>query len=334
MADAVRCGAVSGQLIVMAAPRPEDPYYAAAAASLCRFIVTVAHALHPPDHALILCDGSQAAWFRAEAPAAQVVAAPQGDIWLRDFGPVTNGLRRMLFRYAPEGQGGDARRARRVQARLAKTLGALGDAAPRARLILDGGNFVSDGAGRAVASTKILRDNRIDAAAARAALRRHLGIEHLALIDMAEDRAAGDRLEHADARAAWLAPGVLLVQQVPDLTARDLDVLSAALPGVTLVPLPLTGRDVADADPRYPSALDLYANLVATETAVYLPRYGLPTDDPAQATVRAAVFRPVIPIDCGAVAAWGGSLRCLTCQVTMPSDPMRIRARGTSEPAG
>lgn len=108
------------------------------------------------------------------------------------------------------------------------------------------------------------------------------------------------------------------MQHPPDRIGQLLAVLKRDLPDIRVVPLPLDTPCAVDADPLYPSALGLYVNLLATEAAIYLPCYGLPTDAPAQATVRAVASRPVVPIDCGAIAAWGGSLRCLTCQVAEP----------------
>lgn len=310
-------GIVGPELVVLAAPRSDDPYYADMTGVIRAFHLRFARLLlEHGDEVLVLTDAAGRAPYAEALGPQRVLAEPMSDIWLRDFG-TANPQRPVLFTYTPAGQGGGAtgaRDARYVQAAFTALARRAGIEYKATGLLNDGGNWVEDGEGMAVASTKFLRDNGLDAAAARRALRELTGAGQVAFIEA--DEQGG--LEHADGVVSFLAPGVLLVNHYPEDPAYDRALVAAlkeGLPGVAIHRMPTAHDTGATLDPRFGSACGLYANALVTPERVYLPQFGVAEDALALAVVRAATDKAVVPAPSGGVCGMGGGVRCLTMQL-------------------
>ncbi|MEM9725602.1 MAG: agmatine deiminase family protein [Pseudomonadota bacterium] len=313
--DEMRSKHNARELIVVAAPAGDDPYYVEARDAIIAFHLGFAAAAEGRDDFLVLADRVAYATYEAALGAERVALAPQADIWARDFSPA-NAHHPVRFAYTAEGQGGGRRGradAQYVQSRFDAVLRKAGVAAQNATLLNDGGNFVEDGAGRAVLSRKFLRDNRMDEAEARAALRSAIDLQHVAFIEA--DEQGG--LEHADGVVAFIAPNVLVINAYPDDPdyAADLRAdLMDGLPGVTIHELPI-GPDVAETlDARFGSACGLYTNMLVTPDRIYLPQFGVAEDEIARSRLAEWSEKEVVPVDASGVCHMGGGVRCMAAQ--------------------
>ncbi len=305
------------ELIILAAPASDDEYYQGMHEEIASFQIEFAQRIIAAgDEVLILTDVEQASSLEDKLGQDHILRAPQLDIWLRDFG-TANAAAPAMFGYTAEGQGGGRsgqKEADIVQDELVDLIAAAGIDFAELDFLNDGGNFVEDGAGMAVLSRKFLRDNSLSESAARLALRRELGLEHIASIEA--DEQGG--LEHSDGVVAFIEPGVLVINAYPDDPdyARDLKRdLHAGLPDVELheIVTPYDGSTIYDE--RFGSACGLYTNMLVTPERIYLPQFGIPEDEQALATIQALTDKTIVPVPSGAICQMGGGVRCMSWQL-------------------
>ena len=304
------------ELIVLAAPRSDDPYYAEVADEIFDFHVAYAAQAEGRDDILILVDEAAYSDYVTALGERRVAIAPQDDIWMRDFS-LSNAGAPVMFRYTAAGQGGgrsgqsDADAAQETLAALMETA-RLGFG--ESDLLNDGGNFVDDYAGRAVVSRKFLRDNELSEANARAVLLEATDLTHVAFIEA--DEQGG--LEHADGVVAFIDPNVLVINAYPDdpdYAATLRADLEAGLPGVVLheIVTPYDGSEIYDS--AFGSACGLYTNMLVTPERIYLPQFGIPEDAEALASVRSWTDKEVVPVRSDQVCHMGGGVRCMSWQL-------------------
>ena len=99
------------ELIVLAAPRTGDPYYARVADRIFKFHVAYAKQIETHDNVLILVDKGAYHRYVKALGVDKVLLAPISDIWMRDFA-TSNALDPMMFSL-------HERRPRRWKARAA-----------------------------------------------------------------------------------------------------------------------------------------------------------------------------------------------------------------------
>ncbi|MEP0069020.1 agmatine deiminase family protein [Pyruvatibacter sp.] len=322
MADDAR-----GQLIVLAAPILDDPYYASEVDAIIEFHIAFANRIAAPDRVLVLAGADTADIYADALGPDRVVTAAMEDIWTRDFG-IMDPASSVMTRYTAAGQGGGRkgqRDADAVQETHAAFLEGKGIIPVASDLLNDGGNWVFDGAGNAVVSTKFLADNNLTEDEARAALREVTGARHIAFIEA--DEQGG--LEHADGVVSFVGDGVLLVNSYADDPAYEKQLLAdlrRGLPGVDIHTIvnAYDGSDIYDS--RFGSACGLYTNALVTHHAVYLPQFGIPQDVQALETVRRLTQKQVIPVASQQVCHMGGGVRCMSSQIDLvPSKTSRAR---------
>ncbi|MEM1149669.1 MAG: agmatine deiminase family protein [Pseudomonadota bacterium] len=313
--------ALSGELILLAAPPDGDTYYAERAEDIFAFHVGYARAILDAGDDIVVFSGADVFDDYVEALGrAHVAPIEMQDIWMRDF-TLSNTAAPVMFRYTAEGQGGGQEgqtEADFVQERFAAVLEAAGIDFAETDLLNDGGNFVDDYAGNVVASRKFLRDNDLSEDEGRRAMRRATGARHVAFIEA--DEQGG--LEHADGVVAFVAENTLVINAYPEdpTYAADLRAdLEEGLPGVTLheIVTPYDGRDIYD--PRFGSACGLYTNMLVTPQRIYFPQFGIPEDREALASVRRWTDREVIPVNSEGVCTMGGGVRCMSLQMRGPA---------------
>lgn len=308
---------VNRELIVLAAPRDENAYYAEVADNIFNFHIAFANQiLTHSDDVLILIDEASYDEYVEALGKDVILIAPQEDIWMRDFG-LSNPERPLMFRYTAAGQGGGQGGQRDADA-VQETLALLLDEAEldffSSDLLNDGGNFVDDYAGRAVVSRKFLRDNQFSESDARLALREEAGIDAVAFIE--SDEQGG--LEHADGVVAFIEPGVLVVNAYdhdPDYAAELRADLEAGLPGVQIHELvaPYDGSEIYDE--KFGSACGLYTNMLVTPKRIYLPQFGIPEDAEAIASLKQWTKKQIVPVQSDMICAMGGGVRCMSMQL-------------------
>lgn len=286
------------ELIVVAAPRTGDPYYAEVAADIFDFHIAYAKSAEGRDDFLVLTYEAAYPDYAAALGEARVLLAPQDDIWMRDFS-LSNAAAPMMFRYTAEGQGGGRKGqsdADHVLDALARVMEAAGVRFAESDLLNDGGNFVDDYDGRAVVSRKFLRDNGLSEDEAREALMAEAGLTHV----------------------AFIAPNVLVINSYPDdpAYAAELEAdLRAGLPGVTIhrIVTPYDGSAIYD--DRFGSACGLYTNMLVTPDRIYLQQFGIPEDEAALQSMRSWTAKEVVPVRSEGVCRMGGGVRCMCWQL-------------------
>lgn len=306
----------SRELIVLAAPQADDPYYASVADEIFDFHVAFARQIDGRDDVLILTDDKAYDRYVEALGAERVAVAPMDDIWARDFG-LANAEDPVMFRYTAAGQGegrqGQAD-ADAVQELLAELIDDAGLQYRASDLLNDGGNFVEDGAGNAVLSRKFLRDNGLGEKEARAEIQALTGVSNVAFIEA--DEQGG--LEHADGVVAFLEPGVLVTNSYPEDPdyAADLRAdLETGLPNTAIHEI-VTAYDGSEIyDERFGSACGLYTNMLVTPDRIYLPQFGVPEDAIAIEQIQALTNKEVVPVRSEMVCHMGGGVRCMSWQV-------------------
>lgn len=306
----------SKELIVLAAPGHDDPYYADVADDIFDFHIAYARKASEKDSVLVLTDAASRDAYVDALGEDKVAIAPMGDIWMRDFG-LSHATNPVMFRYTAAGQGGGQTGqvdADAVQETLAVVTDEAGVAYQASDLFNDGGNFVDDYYGRAVISRKFLRDNKLSETEARDALSELTDLKHIAFIEA--DEQGG--LEHADGVVAFIGPNILVVNSYPDDTtyAEQLhNDLKRGLPGVTIheIVTPYDGAEIYD--DRFGSACGLYTNMLVTPERIYFPQFGIPEDAEAVAQISQWTDREIIPIRSDQVCHMGGGVRCMSWQL-------------------
>lgn len=299
-------------LIVLAAPGAADAYYRARRRDVLDFQIAFAKAILGRDNVVVLCDRPTLAELSGKLPDDVLLVGPMRDVWMRDFTPVFP-ARPVLFRYSAAAQAGKALDAAWVQAgftRYAKYRGLEFQTCP---YVLDGGNLVDNGSDKAIVTDRFLDDNRLDRSEAIAVLREWLGVEQVAILPADPE----DRLAHADGMAAFIASNVVAATRYDGpFRTTVLGELRAAFPDVDIVEIESPAGGPPAADAAFGSAHGLYVNAVVTARHLYVPTFGIPEDAAALELLRARSDRAIVPVDARPVADLGGSLRCLSGQLT------------------
>lgn len=277
----------------------------------------------------------------------EVVALPIDDSWFRDSGPIyvlgsgPDAGRRRALDWEFNAWGGkfapweaDAEIARR----WAEHAGHEVRSVP---VVLEGGAIAVDGEGTLVTTEQCLlhpnRNPRLTRVEIEQALRAELGVE--VVLWLPHGLALDDDTDgHVDNVAAFARPGVLVVQGCDDPDEADwlrlhvnrrsasgaLDATGRALEVVEVPVLPFT--EVAGERVAVP-----YLNFYVANGAVVVPVCGHPADGEMCALIGEQYpGRQVVPIEVGAVLAFGGGgIHCITQQVPAvpePSDPLSSRS--------
>lgn len=270
--------------------------------------------LTPPD--LI-----QAATARRFGPNVQIVPAPVDDIWMRDIAPIFGRRGDETVAIDLNFNGWDNSRARpsRSGDRLARTYD-FEVPVLSANFVAEGGAFITDGNGIAVATRSCLlsRNPHLDEEAIAAGFER-IGISDLIWMD-------GDRTEpittgHVDGYVAFLPDGGLLVEVAgngPPERSRQRDILSlreAAADGRLKHLAGFTARPRAPyCDFPEPEFAATYMNFYLVNGALLTACFG----DPLQDQIAEEALRKLYPgrevrmLDIKTVLRGGGGIRCLT----------------------
>ena len=254
--------------------------------------------------------------------SAEIIAAPFGDIWLRDTGPIfTNDGRAFGFRF--NGWGGKyiLPHDEEVSARVALLAGAD---YKRHDFILEGGAIEMDGEGTLLTTRQCLlnpnRNPHWTEAGAERELKRALGVEKVLWLDegLANDHTDG----HIDNLARFVAPG-RVVCQAPfgrdDPNAEVLEEIALALAAMTdaqgrkldVVRIPGPGV-VVDEDGDAVAAS--HVNFLIGNTTVVMPSYSASSEVAAEALRLLFSGRKVVGLPSRAILTGGGSFHCITQQ--------------------
>jgi agmatine/peptidylarginine deiminase len=296
-------------LIVISAPRRRHPKYWRHFDAIIDFDVRLAQAIIGHDNAIVLASREELPVLRGKLPDDVLLEANLKDIWIRDFAPILT-TRMVQFAYRP-------RYLKRWEAAEASDSFAgfchrYGLQFERSKLILDGGNLVSNHKDMAVVTERVLCDNpdwTRDEIIAE--LKARLALEHVVIIPEEPREATG----HADGMALWVDEHTLAVARLPKHTDAALHrEVEHSLPGTRIVSADCRGV-IAHARRRIGTAYGLTVNGVTTPSTIYLPAFGAASDPAVLRVASLGGARRLVAVDAAAICHLGGTVRCLSWSV-------------------
>jgi agmatine deiminase len=262
-------------------------------------------------------------------PEIDVVAVPIDDSWARDSGPIV--VRRVdgeraVADFVFNGWGEKYPPWAADDALAGALATHLGLPSYRAPFVLEGGSITVDGEGTLIATEQcLLHPNRnpgMTRAEIEDGLRAYLGVERIVWVPFGlhdDDDTDG----HVDNVAAFVAPGVVLVQGCDDPSEPDCDRLAinrrciegavdAAGRGLEVVEVPLLPRVTVERGCRPVP----YLNLYLCNGAAIVPTTGHPNDAKMLDVIAGCLpGREIVPVPGAVLAHGGGGVHCITQQV-------------------
>jgi agmatine deiminase len=279
---------------------------------------------------MVAPEGSRAEVRRRCGRGVEVIELPIDDSWLRDTGPVvvTGGAGvRAGVDFGFNGWGGKFEPWDRDNELPRVLLELLGVGRYEAPLVLEGGSIAVDGEGTLITTEQCLlhpsRNPDLDRAEIESHLRDYLGVDTVIWLahGLAEDH---DTDGHVDNVAAFVRPGLVMLQTVADVTSPNhermaenrerlrsaRDARGRQLETIEIDVLPMS--DVRGAPGCVP-----YTNYYVCNGGVIVPVCG---DDPHRdaevlATIGRAYGREAVPVPGRTLAEGGGGVHCITQQV-------------------
>jgi agmatine deiminase len=260
---------------------------------------------------------------KADIGRVRFLDIPADDIWIRDYGPFVG--------YLPDGQravvtatyathplypqsGDDAMPGKYAELH--------GMPIRDIRLRTEGGNFLTDGAGTLIMSTKVLRANpHLNRYSLEALLHEYFEFEKLILTPYLSIETTG----HTDLLVKLIDAQTVLISQPQTLTARGR--LQQAIQlfqretnavgqryNVETVPTPTLYTNWF----FYPIRRS-YTNTLTVNGRILVPVYGLPQDNIALDTYRrVAPDYTIVPVDSAIGVNGGGAVHCMTKEIARP----------------
>ena len=299
-------------LLVLSAPSVHDPYYKSAFQRIVDFQIDYAKSILGNDNVVILVDKDTKPYFTGKVPEDILLVDDVRDIWMRDFTTV-NPMQPVQFTYtwasmtqkqSKEVQKSFSQFADRYQIQRAKT-----------DLMLDGGNLVDDYAGRVITTTRFMQDNELSYSEAKQELKNTLGAREVAILEPDEEV-----LAHSDGMVSWVDQNTLLVNdysKTPSFRTTVMNELKASFPTAKIVEVPVEYKTNPKGEwDGFESACGVNLNATVTHNNIYVPTFNMAHDQQALMIIKQNTFKKVIPINAESVCPMGGSVRCLTWQVT------------------
>ena len=254
------------------------------------------------------------------------------DLWMRDFGFV-NPNRPVKFKYEPKGYLSSAD-AKFVDSSFRKFLSSRGITGfiSNDLLTVDGGNVVDNHYGKAVVSERFFKNSNSSSLKTRQDLVRSLEQSINASIAFVPDPM--DTTGHADGIVSFIEPDTLLIADYSDQNffTQVQRIINNTFPDIKTVRMPCPESNISEWHGR--SAVGVYVNILYTDSSVYVPTFNKPASDrEAVQIVKANVKRgrKVKTIDTARLSLQGGSVRCMTMQVTW-SNPIAQKLYKESVP--
>jgi agmatine/peptidylarginine deiminase len=256
------------------------------------------------------------------AQGVQFVVHPMNSAWIRDYGPVGyfNGNEPQVvladFFYKPGQRPFDNRAPMMLGGNLQAQVNRIQNGTRP--MILEGGDFLTDGFGTLFTATAVSSQNGGSRAATQA-FSDSLGLENVHYLPCFDKRTHA----HIDMHMKLLDEETILLGQLPE-GSRD-PLLSRTEQYVSklrtcygtpyrIVRVPF----FAERGPRRTAVLYSYTNSLIVNNYVLVPTYGVPTDQQAlQIYEQAMPGYRVVGYDCTASIRSGGAIHCLTREVPM-----------------
>ena len=302
-------------LLVLAAPSAlEKELPGSLLDSIIRFQINYAQEVieHNQDNIVILVDKATQPKYRSLPDDVLLTVQESMHIWTRDYTTI-NPYKPVEFRYSWATMSHSE--SIEVQEIFHDFIAEYGLNINRTDYILDGGNIVDNYAGSVITTTRFLEDNNLSVPEGKKVLKALLGAKAVAILEPDEDVMA-----HADGMVTWLDEHTLLVNDYSryadfgeEYQSGIIDELESAFPQATIVTVPVQFSDGES------SACGINLNAVMTPKALYVPVFAgkfTSNENYVLDTIYTHSSKKVITIEANGVCDQGGSVRCLTWQLT------------------
>jgi len=299
-------------LLVLSAPSIHETYYSSAFQLIVDFQINYAKAIMGNDNVVLIVDKDTRSYYRGKLPEDVLITADVYDIWVRDFTTV-NPLNPVQFKYTWASM--TQQESVEVQNSFKTFADQYGIQRATTNLLLDGGNIVDNYAGKVITTIRFMDDNNLTYEEAKQKLMDLLGATEVAIVEPDEDV-----LAHSDGMVSWIDENVLLVNYYSsDPTFRNLvmDELQSAFPNTTIIEVPVqfTTNPPGQWD-GFESACGVNINSTVTFKNIYVPIFNMSHDQQAVDIILQNTTKNVLTVNAKNVCPMGGSIRCLTWQLT------------------
>jgi len=294
----------------IAMPSVKNNYYKAYFTSFVQLVQNFINVVHEKDRLQVVVDNETRLKLNNVIPKPYLLTGQIPDIWMRDFSPIQTKAGLFKFRYQPSYL--NQYDAKYIEQKYMRWFKSLGLAYQSVDLCLDGGNFNYNGEDSGVTTARVFADNQDKTPAEIISLlKQTMGLKHLAILP----EVPGDTTGHSDGMVKWLNQHQLAVSEFEQPLAKE--VISAIrndLKAVEVVPMPY--QPSSGYWKGFADASGVYANAMTTDNAIYVPQFGKSADQRAIRIFKQHATQEVIPVSVGRVGEMGGSVRCLTWQLT------------------
>ncbi|ENX63020.1 hypothetical protein F885_01019 [Acinetobacter higginsii] len=309
-------------LLVLSAPSVHDPYYKSAFQRIVDFQIDYAKSILGNDNVVILVDEDTKPYFTGKVPEDILLVDDVRDIWMRDFTTV-NPMQPVQFTYTWASM--TKKQSKDVQKSFSQFADRYKIQRAKTDLMIDGGNLVDDYAGRVITTTRFMEDNELSYNEAKQELKATLGATEVAILEPDEEV-----LAHSDGMVSWVDKNTLLVNdysKTPSFRTTVMKELKASFPTAKIVEVPVEYKT----NPKgqwegFESACGVNLNATVTHHNIYVPTFNMPHDQKALTIIKQNTSKKVIPVNAESVCPMGGSVRCLTWQVTGDNAAKLIQA--------
>ena len=299
-------------LLVLSAPSIHSEYYKPAFQVIVDFQIDYAKKVLGNDNVVVVVDKDTKRFYDGKLPEDILITADIFDIWMRDFTTV-NPLNPTQFVYTSASM--PKKQSIETQQSFDDFADKYGIKRRETNLIIDGGNLVDNYAGKYITTTRFAKDNKLSIVEAKEQLKQTLNAKEIAIIEPDEEA-----LAHSDGMVMWLDEKTLLVNDYSkDKPFRDsvINELKSSFPVTKIIEVPVVNVDNKKGEwEGFESACGVNLNSVLTFKNVYVPVFGMNHDKKAIEIIKQNTDKNVIEIDAKGVCPMGGSVRCLTWQLT------------------
>jgi agmatine/peptidylarginine deiminase len=299
-------------LLVLSAPSIHNDYYKPAFRQIVDFQIDYAATILTNDNVVVIVDKDTKPFYEGKLPEDVLITGDVFDIWMRDFTTV-NPENPTQFQYTSASM--PKKQSVETQQSFADFADRYGINRRYSNLIVDGGNIVDNYAGQYITTTRFAKNNKLSIEKAKQDLKKTLNASEVAIIEPDEEA-----LAHSDGMAMWLGEKTLLVNDYSkDKPFRDsvINELKSSFPETEIIEVPVVNVENKRGEwEGFESACGVNLNAVLTFKIVYVPVFGMVHDKQAVDIIRQNTDKKVFEVDAKGVCPMGGSVRCLTWQLS------------------
>lgn len=299
-------------LLVLSAPFIHDKYYKETFLQIVNFQIEYAKAIIGNDNVVVLVDKDTQKYYENKLPNDVLLTADVYDIWMRDFTTI-NPINPVQFTYTWASM--TKTQSIQVQNSFEKFANKYKIERQKTKWLIDGGNIVDNYAGKIITTTKFMTDNNLSYNNAKKILKNLLRATEVAIIKSDEDR-----LAHSDGMVSWVDNNTLFVNDYSyDTVLRNkiLAELKTSFPTTKIIEVPIVYKpNLPGVYKGFESACGVNVNSTVTFNNIYVPLFNLPHEKAFLDILKNNTSKKIITINANAVCPMGGSVRCLTWQLT------------------